>query len=346
MLQFLTHTYYVYTPDDTHDDLTAEEHFVITQGTDFNAINIAARFMNTEFGEFLLQVIHSFAKYYSPEAKKDMIAAFVNERCIGSHFSVFHVMAMYGNKILKHEEEHEEAGASPNNLGNQNKSDVKQFWKLLVQNGANVNQRTPEDNNYAFRTQLTRELMSKQLLECFFDQLDALPKSMQREWLERPGSDNTAWECVMWAMMTKLNHCETLFQRMQPYVASLNMFIQVSDEILCLPTWSVALQIHVDCVYRSNAMYEPLLCKLVRFSKYPQLHNRFEYVMETAQAFLNAGADKTLRNSRFNHDVPGVTASELALKIAESQPQFYFQERDNTDQIQISNLLRLHELLK
>ena len=146
--------------------------------------------------------------------------------------------------------------------------------------------------------------------------------------------------------MTKLNHCETLFQRMQPYVASLNIDIEVSNHILYLPTWSVELPIHVDCVYRSDALHESILHKLVRHSKYMQLQNRFEYVMETAQALLNAGADKTLRNSRFHLKVPGVTASELALSIAKSQPQFCFQERDNTDQIQISNLLRLHELLK
>ena len=249
-------------------------------------------------------------------------------------------MAMYGNGILKHEEEHEEAGASPNNLGNQNRSDVKQFWQLLVQNGANLHQVTPDDENYAFCTQLTRESVSKQLLECFLNQLDALPEKMQMYWLHMLGSDDTSWECVMWAMMTKIKHCETLFQRMQPYVASLNIYIEVCNQILYLPTWFVELPIHVDCVYRSYTLRESIFHKLVRNSKYPQFHNRFEYVMETAQAFLDNGADKTLLNS------DGVTASELALSIAQSHPQFYFQERDNTDQIQISNLLRLHELLK
>ena len=144
----------------------------------------------------------------------------------------------------------------------------------------------------------------------------------------------------MWAMMTKIEHYETLFQRMQPYVASLNIYIEVCNEILYLPTWSKKIPSHVDCVYRSDALRETIMHKLVRFSKYPQLHNRFEYVMETAQAFLNAGADKSLRNS------DGETASELALRIAQSHPQWFLSERDDTDQIQISNLLRLHELLK
>ena len=107
-----------------------------------------------------------------------------------------------------------------------------------------------------------------------------------------------------------------------------------------MPTWFVELPIHVDCVYRSDALRETVIHKLVRFSKYLQLHNRFEYVMETAQAFLDAGVDKTLRNSDY------VTASELALRIAQSNPQWFLSERDETDQIQISNLLRLHELLK
>ena len=305
--------------------------------------------MNTEFGKFLLQAIDYFARYYSIEAKKDMIAAFVNERCIGSHLSIFHVMAMYGNKILKHEEEHEEAGASRNKLGNQNRSDVKQFWQLLVQNGANVNQLTPDDENYAFCTQLTRKRMSKQLLHCFFDQLDALPETMKCEWLQMTGSDLTAWECVMWAMMTKIEHYETLFQRMQPYVASLNTNIPVTNQILYLPDWAKTMQPAVNgvhWVYRTDAIDEPVLCKLVRFSKFMQLHNQFEYVMETAQTLLDAGADKTLRNRCSSLDVSGVTASELALIIAKNQPPFRLKERNNTDEIQISNLLRLHELLK
>ena len=127
MLQLLTGKYNVHVPDDNDDDLNEEEWYDVHEGTDFNAITMAARFMNTEFGTFLLQAIHFYAKYYSETAKKDMIAAFVNKRCNGEHDSVFHVMAKYGNNILKHEE----AGTSRNNLGNQNTSDVKQFWKFV-----------------------------------------------------------------------------------------------------------------------------------------------------------------------------------------------------------------------
>jgi len=336
MLKLLTGRYNVHVPDDNDDDLNEDEWYDVHEGTDFNPITMAARFMNTEFGTFLLQEIHFYAKYYSETAKKDMITAFVKERCNGEYDSLFNVMAKYGNNILKHEE----AGTSRNNLGNQNTSDVNQFWKLLVQNGADVNQLSSFDRNYAFRTQLIRKSMSLQMVIVFFDQLDALPESMQLEWLENLGSNDTAWECVMWAMLAKSKHCDILFQRMKPYVASLNKDIPVRNQILYLPDWAKTMQHGVYWVYKTRAERESAMHKLVRLSKYLQLHNLFDYVMETAQAFLNAGADKSLRNS------DGETASELALRIAESQPQFYLQERNNTDEIQISNLLRLHELLK
>jgi len=351
MSQLLRRKYNVHVPDDIDNDLTEEELYDVHEGTDFNPITIAARFMNTEFGTFLLQAIHFYAKYYSETAKKDMIAAFVNERCNGEYDSVFHVMAKYGNNILKHEE----AGTSRNNLGNQNRSDVQQFWKILVQHGADVNGLTLKNDHYAFRTQLIRKSMSLQMVNVFFDQLDALPESMRLVWLQNFGlrtgtrSDNTAWGCVMWAMLAKTKHCHILFQRMKPYVASLNTNIPVTNQILYLPDWAKTMQPAVNgvhWVYRTDAIDEPVLCKLVRFSKFMQLHNQFEYVMETAQTLLDAGADKTLRNRCSSLDVSGVTASELALIIAKNQPQFNLKERNNTDEIQISNLLRLHELLK
>lgn len=351
MLQLLTGKYNVHVPDDMDNDLTEEEWYDVHEGTDFNAITIAARFMNTEFGTFLLEAIHFYAKYYSETAKKDMIAEFVNKRCNGEYDSAFHVMAKYGNNILQHEE----AGTSRNNLGNQNRSNVPQFWKLLVDHGADVNGLTAENDHYAFRTQIRCESMSLQMVNVFFDHLDALPESMRLAWLQNVGvrsgarSDNTAWGCVMWAMLAKTKHCHILFQRMKPYVASLNTNIPVTNQILYLPDWAKTMQPAVNGghpVYRTDAINEPVLCKLVRFSKFMQLHNQFEHVMETAQTLLDAGADKTLRNRCSSLDVSGVTASELALIIAKNQPQFNLKKRNNTDEIQISNLLRLHELLK